>query len=73
MRITGIEADRPDPEVRHRWPSYGGMCAAWLGAALPEARFTLVNVLEGEAFPDPATFDTVLLTGSRAGVYEDHP
>lgn len=73
MRIAIIEADRPDPEVRHRWPSYGGMCAAWLGAALPEARFTLVNVVEGEAFPDLATLDAVLLTGSRAGVYEDHP
>lgn len=73
MRITIIEADRPDPRVRHRWPSYGGMCAAWLGAALSEARFALVNVAEGEDFPDLTTFDAILLTGSRAGAYEDHP
>jgi GMP synthase-like glutamine amidotransferase len=73
MRITIIDADRPDPEVRHRWPSYGGMCATWLGAALPEAQFALVNVVEGEDFPDIAMFDAVLLTGSRAGAYEDHP
>lgn len=73
MRIVIIDADRPDPEVRHRWPSYGGMCADWLGAALPEARFALVNIVEGSVFPDMSTFDAVLLTGSRAGAYEDHP
>lgn len=73
MRIAIIDADRPAPEARHRWPSYGGMGAAWLGAALPEARFASVNVAEGKDFPDPATFDAVLLTGSRAGAYEDHP
>ena len=72
MRITIIEADRPDPEVRHRWPSYGKMCADWLGAALPEAQFSQVNVVEGADFPDLASFDAVLLTGSRAGAYEDH-
>lgn len=73
MRITIIDADRPDPEVRHRWPSYAGMCAQWLGPALPEARFSSVNVSEGNPFPDLASFDAVLLTGSRAGAYEDHP
>lgn len=72
MRIVIIEADRPDPEVRHRWPSYGGMCAEWLGAALPEARLAQTNVVEGEEFPDLETFDAVLLTGSRAGTYEQH-
>lgn len=73
MRITIIEADRPDDAVRHRYPSYGGMCADWLGAALPEARFELVNVAEGAAFPPVDRFDGLLLTGSRAGAYEEHP
>lgn len=73
MRIVVIDADRPVPEVRHRWPSYGGMCVDWLGEALPEARFALVNVAEGADFPAPSAFDAVLLTGSRAGVYEDRP
>lgn len=72
MRICIIEADRPDPSVRDRFPSYGGMCEAWLGAALPEARFTRVNIVEGEPFPSLRSFDGLLLTGSRAGTYEDH-
>lgn len=73
LRIAVIEADRPDPDLRPRWPSYGGMCADWLAAALPEAGFASVNVAEGERFPDPSGFDAVLLTGSRAATYEDHP
>src|SRR4029077_13579074 len=30
-----------------------------------------VRLMDGEALPDPATLDAVLLTGSPAGVYDD--
>jgi GMP synthase-like glutamine amidotransferase len=73
MRIAVIEADRPAPFMVGRYPSYGEMCAAWLAPALPEARFAMVNIAAGAPCPDEGSYDGLLLTGSRAGVYEDHP
>ncbi|MCR8546900.1 type 1 glutamine amidotransferase [Salipiger sp. P9] len=74
MKICILEADRPAETHRPRFGTYAGMFETWLGAALPEAGFTRVYVAGGAALPaDPAAFDAYLVTGARAGAYEDHP
>jgi GMP synthase-like glutamine amidotransferase len=73
MRICIYEADRPADEDRARFGTYADMFETWLGAALPEARFSRVFVAAGEPPPDPGTVDGVLITGSRAGVHDGEP
>ncbi len=40
-------------------------------AADPSVACDVVSVAKGEALPDPATLDAILITGSSAGVYDD--
>lgn len=73
MKICILEADRPAEAFQPAHGTYAGMFERWLGAALPEARFSRIFVAGGEALPeDPTAFDGYLITGARAGVYEDH-
>jgi GMP synthase-like glutamine amidotransferase len=73
MKICILEADRPAEAFQPAHGTYAGMFERWLGAALPEATFTRIFVAGGEALPDdPTVFDGYLITGARAGVYEDH-
>jgi len=72
MKICILETDRPDETLRPDHGTYAEMFETWLRPALPEAVFTRVHVCGGEAVPeDPERFDAYLVTGSRAGVYED--
>jgi len=73
MHLCIIEADQPDPALQDRFPSYAALFERWLRPALPEARFSSVDVSQGHRLPDPAGIDGALLAGSRHGVYEDHP
>jgi GMP synthase-like glutamine amidotransferase len=73
MDICILEADRPAAAFRPTHGTYAGMFERWLGPALPEARFTSIYIAGGEPPPeDPSTFDGYLVTGARAGVYEEH-
>lgn len=74
MKICILEADRPAEPFRPTHGTYAAMFERWLGPALPEARFTHLDVAGGAALPaDPHAFDGYLITGSRAGVYDAHP
>ena len=42
-----------------------------VAAADPSVACNVVSVATGEALPDPATLDAILITGSAAGVYDD--
>ena len=72
MRLCILEADRPAEAFQPEHGTYAGMFMRWLGPHLPEAEFTNVFVADGEALPYPTDFDAYLITGSRAGAYEDH-
>jgi len=72
MKITILEAGRPPEPLRDRHPDYPTMFRTLLAPIDADLRFESVAVIDGEAPPSPATADAFLITGSPAGVYEDH-
>ncbi|MEL7453150.1 MAG: glutamine amidotransferase [Pseudomonadota bacterium] len=73
MRITIIETGLPPEPLRGDWPDYPAMFRALLGAADGDFGYETVSVAKGDALPDPAKLDGVLITGSAAGVYDPEP
>ncbi|MEB8387221.1 type 1 glutamine amidotransferase [Rhodobacteraceae bacterium KMM 6894] len=74
MKICILETDvLPDGLVQTHC-GYPQMFRRWLSPALPEAQFAQMDVCAADAtLPDPDAFDGYLITGSRAGVYDDLP
>ncbi|TDK51379.1 type 1 glutamine amidotransferase [Antarcticimicrobium luteum] len=73
MRICILETDRPNAALLPAHGTYAEMFERWLRPVLPEAAFTRVHVCGGAPLPEEVgRFDAYLVTGSRAGVYEDH-
>lgn len=73
MKLCIIELDRPDEPMRSRHGDYADMMERWLAPAVKEAAFSRIAFHLGEEAPeDLSEFNGYLLTGSRAGVYEDH-
>ena len=70
MRIGVLETGRPPEELLHHG-DYPQMVARWLN--IPEARFTAYPALEGRLPDSPQEADLWVITGSRFGVYEEHP
>lgn len=74
MKICIIENGLTPEQLRADHGMYPQMARNWLAPALPEAQFTTISVVSGEALPqDPTRFDGYLLTGSKHGVYENLP
>lgn len=71
--VTIIETGLVAPQLRERHGTYPRMFERMMRQAGVEADFRTVCVSEGEALPDPARLDAVLITGSPAGVYDDLP
>lgn len=67
MRLAILEVGAPPPELQPRFGGYPSMFERLLGA--PATPF---KVKEGD-WPVIADFDAFVITGSAAGVYEDHP
>ena len=74
MRLGILQADHVDPECRARFGDYADMFAFALGDALgPGASFEFFDVRRG-CYPDRVgDCDGYLITGSRAGVYDEEP
>jgi GMP synthase-like glutamine amidotransferase len=72
MRLLILETGRPPEPLRGAFPDYPAMFEALLAPAAPALRFETVAVCDGADLPDPAAYDGALITGSPAGVYEDH-
>jgi GMP synthase-like glutamine amidotransferase len=68
MKLAILETGRPPGDLAQRFGDYPTMFEEMLGPGFEVQRF---DVAAGE-FPDPAAHDAVLITGSPAGVYEDH-
>lgn len=68
-RIAILETGAPPPALAERHGDYPAMFRALLGDGYEAVAF---RSRAGE-WPDPAAFDAAIITGSAAGVYEDHP
>lgn len=68
-RIAILETGVPPEALRDQYDDYPARFRALLGDGVPTTRF---NVLEGRLPDDPSAFEGVIVTGSAAGVYEDH-
>lgn len=66
-RIALLKTGSPPPALVEDHGDYPAMFGEVLGAE----RLTTFDVQAGE-LPDPAGFDGAVITGSSAGVYEDH-
>lgn len=68
-RVAILETGAPPPDLAARYGDYPAMFRALLGAGHDIEVFDA----QAEEWPDPAAFDAAIITGSAAGVYEDHP
>lgn len=73
MKVTIIETGRAPGRLSEDFPRYPRMFEALLSAADAALRFETVSLVEGEALPDAAACEGVLITGSPAGVYDATP
>jgi len=69
-RITIIETGLLDEKSRARYGSFPEMFERLIGAEDRSITFDVVSVIDGEALPDPSTLQSILITGSSAGVYD---
>ena len=73
MKLTIIEVGKvPDP-LKDRFDPYSAMFREMFASTGHAFDYEAERVLDGEPLPDPATLEGLAITGSSAGVYEDHP
>ncbi|TFI56733.1 type 1 glutamine amidotransferase [Sphingomonas parva] len=70
MRIAILETGKPPADLQPRFGDYPIMFRDLLG---PEFDVVSFDVEAGELPESPEAFPAYLVTGSPAGVYEDHP
>ena len=70
LKIAVLQTGRAPDELKAEHGDYDAMCKALLGLTPAEAE--TFAILDHEFPHDPASFDLLLITGSRHGVYEDH-
>lgn len=74
MRLAILETDRQSPAQLPRHGSLARMMARWLAPAVPGLHAVAVDVTAaGRGLPDPAGFDGLVITGSRASSYDPEP
>ncbi len=70
MKLTLIQPTEVPEPLRDRFGPYSTMFHRMFA---PEGfEFETVRLGEGQPLPDPATLEAVLITGSSAGVYDNH-
>ena len=73
MRIAIIETGAPPEALTGKHPTYPAMMQRLLAPLAPHYSYSAHRVFDGGAIPRPADFDGLVIMGSAAGVYEDHP
>ena len=74
MRLAVLETDRQSPAQLPRFGSLTEMMAQWLAPAVPGLDAVAVDVtIPNRRLPDPAGFDGLVITGSRASSYDPEP
>lgn len=69
MHIAILDFATPFPGMEDQ-PRAGTLLQEWIAPALPEARFTILNIAGGDALPQVMGFDGYILSGSEQGVYD---
>ncbi|WIY52180.1 gamma-glutamyl-gamma-aminobutyrate hydrolase family protein [Devosia sp. YIM 151766] len=72
MKLSIIEVGRVPERIADRFVSFPRKFMAMFEASGLPFAFETVNVLDGQELPDPSSLEGVVITGSPAGVYEDH-
>jgi GMP synthase-like glutamine amidotransferase len=70
-RITIIETGLVSPANRALHGSYPAMFERMIRASDADVTFGTVSLPAGDALPDPARLEAILITGSPAGVYDE--
>jgi len=68
--VTIIETGIVSPRNRERHGSYPQMFEQMIGAADASVTFDTVSIPAGEPLPDVGGLETILITGTSAGVYD---
>ena len=64
MKLTIVETGLVPEPIRAAFMDYPGMLRALVRASDPAMDFETVSVIKGEALPDPASLEAILITGS---------
>jgi len=72
MKLTIIQAGEVPPPLRAGFGSYPPMYMRMFDEAGFGFSYDTVPIYDGAAFPDPTALEGIVITGSSAGVYEDH-
>ena len=72
MKLTIIQTGDVPAPLRPRFGAYPPMFRRMFDEAGHGFDYDTIPVFEGAALPDPAGLEGILITGSAAGVYEDH-
>lgn len=72
MKLTIIQAGEVPPSLRPTFGSYPPMYMRMFDEAGFGFEYETLPIHDGAAFPDPEALEAVVITGSSAGVYEDH-
>jgi GMP synthase-like glutamine amidotransferase len=73
MKITIIETGHVPEPLRPQFGNYPDMFKAMFDATGHDFTYEVVRPLEGGGYPSIEALEGVAITGSPAGVYEDHP
>ena len=73
LRIGLLMCDDVDASAQSQYGTYAQMFRDGLDPSEQHFRLTPIRCFEGEALPQPETYDGYLITGSRFSVYEDLP
>lgn len=72
MKLTIIQTGDVPAPLRPQFGAYPVMFERMFDRTGSGFSYETVPVFDGAAFPDPTAPEAVLITGSAAGVYEDH-
>jgi GMP synthase-like glutamine amidotransferase len=72
MKLTIIQTGETPLPLRPRFGAYPAMFHRMFDAAGISFDYETVAVFDGAPFPDPAELEGIVVTGSAAGVYDDH-
>lgn len=72
MKLTIIQTGEVPLALRQRFGPYRKMFETMFDGTGQGFSYDMVAASDGEPLPDPATLDGIVITGSAAGVYDDH-
>ncbi|WP_108259258.1 glutamine amidotransferase-related protein [Mangrovicoccus ximenensis] len=71
VTVTILEVGLVPETLRDRFGSLPGMFQAMIRRQDPSVIFKVVRVIEGESLPEPDDIESLLITGSSHGAYEE--